>query len=145
MKQLSDILFDPGKAVGEVLDRVDLGITTILGTTSNSMARVGVQIIVPSLTHYPGRTKIECKISADVECEGAATGAMDLYDYTAAAAIPNTEEAVTGGAWHNHLSANWFNLTSYQGKSISIRMKRVGGTGSNNIKIEGAAIIFKIS
>ncbi|NIQ14802.1 MAG: hypothetical protein GTO02_10505, partial [Candidatus Dadabacteria bacterium] len=124
---------------------LDFGLDGIYGNTSTSYAYVPIEIMLPKLsTISSGATQIEAKIMVSYEIDGAATGEMQLYDYTGATAITATQTALANSTW-TYKDTAFFDLTAYEGKAIRLGTKRIGGTGSDAVKIESASLLIKIS
>jgi len=108
-------------------------------------AMIPEQIMVPLMNDIiQGATKLEAKIVVSTLIDGTATGKFDLRNYTDSSAIVGSETDLPNAGWSNTTS-DWFDLTTVEGKAIRIRTKRVGGSDSNDVQLEGFSLILKAS
>ena len=147
---ISDPLIAPSVAVNVSLTPGSAGnkfaiswsLSGILQTTSTSFSQVGEQIMIPHADNLiSGATTITAILVVSTNTEGASTGEVDLFNYT---------DFVQEGLVTSIANGGWFETESEGqvitgGKAYRPRMRRVGGTGSNNAQIESAVLILTVT
>jgi hypothetical protein len=145
MVNVDDIQVD-GQTLGLKIRVValDWGYAGIYGHSSTSYAGIPIQIMLPKRSDIDGFTKIEAKLVIDYETEGASTMGVKLVNFTNLVDVAGFEITLPNQTW-GHGSSGWVDITSVEGKSLRIYTKRIGGSGTNNVKIEGAVLLLKYS
>lgn len=123
---------------------LDWGVNGIYGHSGSSYASIPLQVLIPKMADIDGFTKIEAKLCLSYDTEGVATMDAELYDFTDGVSIVGTEKNYPNGTWI-YGSTDWIDVTAYEGKAIRVRTKRNGGTGANDVSIEGLVLVLKYS
>lgn len=120
------------------------GFDGIYGHSGTSYVSFAFNCLIPLISDLGNYTKIDAKYVIDYETEGTATIDVELYNYTNSLPVPDSEENFPNQTWGAG-SSEWVDVTSCAGCSIRLRSKRVGGAGSNDVKIEAGTLILKFS
>jgi len=123
---------------------LDFGINGIYGSSSTNYVSIPIQVLVPKIADIDSFTKIEAKLCLDYNTQDSSTASMRLYNYTDSAVVPNSEKSLVNVNW-DYGSSGWIDITAYEGKALRCQIKRVGGITGNQIQIEGALLILKLS
>jgi len=119
---------------------IDFGVDGTYQTTSTSFTALAFNVTIPDAADlFPGKTGIEAKIAFMANVEGAATGELELYNYTDSASVGSSVVVPNGGYTYTISPV----ITATLKKTYRVRMKRVGGTGGNNIQIQSVSLILK--
>lgn len=145
MQRVSEIKYDGLNELGSTLIvPLSFALDGIYGTSSTSYQQIPIQALLPELASIDNYSKIEGKLLLSYETEGASTMDVDLFNYTDFVAIGGTEENYPNQSW-GYGEGSWFDLTGVEGKAIRLRQKRNGGSALNDVKIEGAILLIRIT
>lgn len=123
----------------------DFAFNGIYSTTSASYSYVPLQVVIPPISDiYPSGTKIEVKFTGVYNCDGAADAELQLLNFTDTIIITSTITPLLNASWAS-FSTGYSDITAYAGKTVRVGYKRVGGTGSDTISMEGVCLILKYS
>lgn len=143
MQRVDDIKYDGLEELGSTkIIALDFGVDGIYGHTGTAYVSIPLQTMIPILADMDNYSSVEGKIVLDYETEGAATMDAELFNYTDLLSIAGSEFSLPNQTW-GHGSSGWFDLAAALGKAVRVRTKRVGGTGGNNVKVEGMVLLVK--
>lgn len=142
-QKLSDMP-DEFQSILNICKTLDFALVGIYGNTSTSFLYIPVQVMVPKMSDLGDFTKIEAKYVIDYETGGASTAEYQLFNYTDLEVVTDSISAMPNQTF-GHGASGWIDITAYEGKALRLGNKRVGGTGSNSIKTEGAVLLLKFS
>jgi hypothetical protein len=123
---------------------LDFSLNGIYFHSGTSYASIPLQVLVPNKALIlPSANSIQARWDLSYLAEGVSSMDVDLFCYTDGISVVNSEENCPNNApnWTAHKRTDWFDIT--EEKAYRIRTKRVGGTGSNDVNIEGASLVIK--
>jgi len=130
--------------VGAIIIDKDLNINSIHSTSSGTYARLAFQTLCLNPTDY-GKTKVEMQINVDYLTDSSVTGRVEIFDYTDFISIANTEYDLPDVSVWSYEESLYYDLTSYANKSLSLRFKRLTGTGNNKVYVEAVNFRFRLT
>lgn len=144
MQRVADIKFDDLNELGSTkIIPLEFSLDGIYSTNSTSYQQIARQIILPNLDSIDNYNSLEARLIISYQTEGAATMDVDIFNYTDFVAIAGTEENYPNQSW-GFQQGSWFDLSAVAGKALRIRRKRNGGSGLNDVQIEGLSLLVRL-
>lgn len=124
---------------------IGFGFDGVYGHSSTSYQQLKFNAQLPLLSEMGSAfTKLEAMYIMDYETEGASTMDAQLFDYTNLAVIVASEKNFPNQLW-GHGASDWHDVTANAGHSVRLQIKRNGGTGTDNVKVESGTLLIKLS